>query len=199
MLVTTGSPATPAVERKQEEVVLPESRGQAVQQVLGSWRKLGPQRGGFSRRNWTPRRDAAAATNTIQGRGEETPGLLPSSRPLMFHQSLLLAKLTQKPRTREPGKCSPLGHRGILCCLWVGEQCLLLVCVCWCTYDTGVLRLETVLVCACHRSAARREAESQYMHACASWPHSPLCAQSMCNCIQWGHRATHLVGHVLTI
>lgn len=68
------------------------------------------------------------------------PGLLPSSRPLMFHQSLLLAKLTQKPRTREPGKCSPLGYRGILCYLWVGEQCLLLVCVCWFTYDTGVLR-----------------------------------------------------------
>lgn len=156
------------MERKQEEVVLPESRGQAVQQVLGSWRKLGPQRGGFSRRNWTPRRDAAAATNTIQGRGEEIPGLLPSSRPLIFHQSLLLAKLTQKPRTREPGKCSPVGYRGILCCLWVGEQCLLLVCVCWFTYDTGVLRLETLLVCACHRSAARGK---QSRSTCMPVPH----------------------------
>lgn len=71
----------------------------------------------------------------------------------MFHQNLLLAKTAQKSGAREPGKCSSLGYRGTLSCLWGGEECLLLVCVCWFTYDTCLLQLDMPLACAGHRCA----------------------------------------------
>lgn len=52
--------------------------------------------------------------------------------------------------------------------------------------DTSVLKLDTPVVCAYHRSAAREEAELRHMCACVLWPHIAFV------CI--GHVHLHKVG-----
>lgn len=103
----------------------------------------------------------------------------------MFHQNLLLAQTAQKPLAREPGKCSSLGYRGTLSCLWGGEECLLLVCVCWFTYDTCLLQLDMPLACAGHRCAPREKADLHPTDVCVLWLHIPFVGTGMQSHTVW--------------
>lgn len=70
-----------------------------------------------------------------------------------------MAKTTRSQEQGSLGNVVRWDTGVLLAALVSGEQCLLLVCMCGFTYDTGVLRLDLPLVCACHRSAARGEAD----------------------------------------